>query len=251
MSFAERELPRTLTRKDRISMNIYIQKLVSISTQNKYLNWYVSLVTTRQNRTHARGYHRHHIFPKSFCETKADKNCEANIVSLTPREHFIAHVLLTKFLSGVYKRKMYGAILFFRDKTSREYEWFWNEATKPENNVMFGKTHLIAARLKISASQKGLSKGKSYEERYGKERAEELKIQRSNTMKGRNNKGEHNPRFDWTIYKLRHISGLEFVGTRTEFRSLPSAPCKTECVSLLAGKRQINGWTLVSALLRT
>lgn len=233
-------------------MNIYIHKLVSISAQNKYLNWYVSLVITRQDRTHARGYHRHHIFPKSFCETEADKNCKDNIVSLTPREHFIAHVLLTKFLSGVAKRKMAGAILFFKGKTSKEYEWFWNEATKPENNVMFGKTHSTAARLKISATQKGLSKGKSYEERYGKEKAKELKAQRSEALKGRNNKGNNNPRFDWTVYKLRHISGLEFVGTRTEFRLLHStAPCKSECVSLLAGKRTINGWTLISALLMT
>lgn len=230
-------------------MNIYIHKLALISNQNKYFHWYVDLVYTRQDRTYTKGYHRHHIFPKAFCENEFDKNCKSNIVLLTPREHFIAHVLLTKFLANENRRKMYGAMLFFKNKTSKEYEHFWREATRPENNNMFGKTHSTIARLKISEAQKGLSKGKTYEERYGKEKADELKQRRSKSMIGRNNKGENNPRFDWTIYKLRHVSGQEFIGLRNEFRTIPSAPCKTECVALLAGRKTINGWTLISALL--
>ena len=64
-----------------------------------------------------------------------------------------------------------------------------------EGNGMFGKTHSdeLKANQAIIASTR--FKGKSYEELYGIEKAEQLKRKRSESTKGKNNAGEHNPMF--------------------------------------------------------
>jgi hypothetical protein len=49
---------------------------------------------------------KHHITPKSL----GGSNKHTNIVNLTAREHFICHILLTKFLEGQAKYKMLSAV---------------------------------------------------------------------------------------------------------------------------------------------
>lgn len=51
------------------------------------------------------------------------------------------------------------------------------------------------SRAKISAANKGLHKGKTYEEIYGQEKATELRKIRSKHFKNNNNKGSNNPMF--------------------------------------------------------
>ena len=62
---------------------------------NKYTTHYFKLVHKAKNRIKIDGYiERHHIIPKSISpEMSKDKN---NIVALTAKEHYIAHLLLTK-----------------------------------------------------------------------------------------------------------------------------------------------------------
>jgi hypothetical protein len=80
---------------------------------NKYHQWYIDIVHNRQVNVITRddGYcERHHIVPKSL----GGSNNSTNLVNLTAREHFIAHVLLTKFLEGQEKYKMLCAIQRFK-----------------------------------------------------------------------------------------------------------------------------------------
>ncbi len=64
----------------------------------------------------------HHIIPRSM--GGSDSPC--NLVSFTPRQHFIAHRLLAKFTQGVDKYKMLSAVVLMSgkgaiNKSSRTY----------------------------------------------------------------------------------------------------------------------------------
>lgn len=76
-------------------MNIYLSKIQEISHQNKYTNWYISIITTALNRETVNDYtEKHHIVPRSF-KMGGEKD-KLNLVHLTAREHFIVHMLLVK-----------------------------------------------------------------------------------------------------------------------------------------------------------
>ena len=58
-----------------------------------YLKIYTNLITTRKERKDIIGYtEKHHIKPRCL----GGDNSDENLVRLTPREHFIAHILLAK-----------------------------------------------------------------------------------------------------------------------------------------------------------
>jgi len=70
---------------------------------NKYSRWYNSIIQSARERTTVLSYsEKHHIIPKSI----GGSNLKENLVSLTAREHFICHYLLTKMLTGSAKQKM-------------------------------------------------------------------------------------------------------------------------------------------------
>lgn len=75
---------------------------------NKYTNWYISLIANAQNRQIAFGIYteKHHIIPK--CMGGGDD--VSNLVKLTAKEHFIAHMFLVRMTDGVYHRKMSFAL---------------------------------------------------------------------------------------------------------------------------------------------
>jgi 5-methylcytosine-specific restriction endonuclease McrA len=77
--------------------------------QNKYHRWYCSIITRASNRMLSVGMYveRHHVIPKSL----GGDNTRENLVSLTAREHFICHWLLTKMTNGRSKSKMWLALL--------------------------------------------------------------------------------------------------------------------------------------------
>ena len=86
--------------------------------QNKYYNWYCNIIQNAQTRTMLTEYfENHHIVPRSLGGT----NDKSNIASLTAREHFICHILLTKFTIGNSLHKMlYAANMMCQ--ISREYQ---------------------------------------------------------------------------------------------------------------------------------
>jgi hypothetical protein len=73
---------------------------------NKYSKWYHKIIDNAKHRTTINGYiERHHIIPKSL----GGLDGANNIVSLTAREHFVCHFLLTKMTQGTDRRKMLHA----------------------------------------------------------------------------------------------------------------------------------------------
>ena len=86
--------------------------------KNKYTQCYQKIINQSQNRQLIDEYtERHHIIPKSL---GGNNNLE-NLVKLTAREHFICHVLLTKFTIGLARHKMlYAANIM--SQASRDYQ---------------------------------------------------------------------------------------------------------------------------------
>lgn len=179
-------------------------------TDNKYKKWYDSIIKNSRNRT-LEGYtEKHHVIPKSL----GGDNSPENIVKLTAREHFICHLLLTKFVTETFlNKKMLNALGKFVQKNkhqkrvlnSRQYDFVRTAISKANK----GRVYSLESREKISKSNKGrvpwnkgkagvqtypevakeklksIYKNKSFSERYGEEKAKEVKKQISETKKGK------------------------------------------------------------------
>src|SRR5690606_23020829 len=117
-----------------------------------YYNIYNSLMSSRKllnRKSNNDGkLERHHIIPKCMGGTN-DKN---NLVYLTTKEHFIAHLLLTKIYNGRDKAKMIFAFSKMcqcnpnqkRITNSRYFtlaKKLMFEHCSGENSIWYGKTH--------------------------------------------------------------------------------------------------------------
>ena len=78
----------------------------------------MNLIDSRKKMNRHKGdgelYDCHHIIPKCM----GGSNSTSNKVLLTPREHFIAHLLLSKSVESQYVKKMYCALVRFMGKNS-------------------------------------------------------------------------------------------------------------------------------------
>jgi len=76
--------------------------------ENKYLKWYNAIIAAACTREKLPGAYveHHHIVPRSPGGT----NSKSNIVRLSPREHFVCHLLLPKITSGNARYKMMFAL---------------------------------------------------------------------------------------------------------------------------------------------
>lgn len=106
------------------------------------------------------GIEVHHILPKAF----GGSNSKNNLVGLTLREHYICHVLLTKFTKNVDKSKMcYALHVFFHftahrnaiySVNSRQYEYHrrryvqsMRDRIAPNNTTRFTFKHQITGEV--------------------------------------------------------------------------------------------------------
>jgi hypothetical protein len=158
---------------------------------SKYTKWYFSIVNRGRLSARKKGdhiyYEKHHIIPKSM----QGSNKSENLVLLTAKEHYICHLLLIKMVITKKDRfrmtRAYIQISKYGEYSSRLYELhkrayhanisgpnspLWNKPKSLEtirkmkeslkaldrsgvNNNMYGKTHSIEARQKISKTHKG------------------------------------------------------------------------------------------------
>ena len=111
-----------------------------------YEKHYNNIVERAKNRVLEGYVEKHHIIPRCMGGT----NDQSNLVSLTAREHYVAHQLLVKMYPGnhklVYAATMMTSGLYGRN--NRVYEWLRlrvSEASK-------GRTVSLETREKISRS---------------------------------------------------------------------------------------------------
>jgi len=122
---------------------------------NKYTRWYFNIVNARLLNP-AQGYtEKHHIIPKSM----GGSNRKSNLVSLTAKEHFVCHLLLTRMTDS--KGMRLAALAMTRSNrtqkrhkvTGRMFQSIREAASLAvtgTNNPMYGKTHSPETRKKIS-----------------------------------------------------------------------------------------------------
>lgn len=76
-----------------------------IFLNNKYTKTYFCLIEKAKNQSLEGYFEKHHIIPKCL----GGKDTEDNLIKFTARQHFVAHLLLTKMIEGQNKYKMYNA----------------------------------------------------------------------------------------------------------------------------------------------
>lgn len=118
---------------------------------NKYKKWYNSIISNAKLKVNIGIVEKHHIIPKSLGGTD-DNN---NLVLLTPREHFICHLLLIKMTVGINKSKMAAAILLMIKNTNKLLHREKITSRKYDNrrffrNIKFSDEH----RRKLSEAAK-------------------------------------------------------------------------------------------------
>lgn len=123
-----------------------------IFIDNKYTRWYYSIVSNATSRITVGYTEKHHIIPKSC----SGSNSKENLVKLTPKEHFICHLLLTKMVNGHNRHLMIYAFHGLKAKQSRQNRY----------SSKLGVTAKIYQKLKeelsiIKQSQIPWNKGKT------------------------------------------------------------------------------------------
>jgi hypothetical protein len=142
-----------------------------IFINNKYTRWYYNIVTNAGSRI-SEGYtEKHHIIPKSC----GGSNLKENLVKLTPKEHFICHLLLIRMTEGQFRYKMAYALNRMLTTNGKQDRYI-------PTSRKFKKI-----RLQISNSLKGHSspmKGRSHSEE-SKKKMSEIRKGRPSALKGR------------------------------------------------------------------
>lgn len=132
-----------------------------------YKKIYEQLIVSRKSLNRVKNndgmLESHHIIPKCL----GGSNNKENLVLLTPKEHYIAHLLLTKMYKGKDKAKMCYALLMMcnnnpnqkRSFSSRKYErvkLLISENCSGENHPNYGKKMWSDSEKKtISKRMKG------------------------------------------------------------------------------------------------
>jgi stress-induced morphogen len=138
------------------------------------LNRYLKFIDSCKNQKIEGYYEKHHIIPRSLGGTDE----ATNLVKLNARQHFIAHLMLSKMFKGQSAIKMHHAVwnMVNRDKgvrtTSRTYEVLKQQRSKllsvmfaGENNPMYGKTLTTEHKQAISKRLKGKPKPEGHGEK--------------------------------------------------------------------------------------
>lgn len=155
---------------------ISIENLPPVDSKNqKHLMRYVNFINSRPERElHQKGFHTHHIYPKSIAVKNNIENPDEdwNLIELTPREHFIAHLILWK--CGY--REMISAFWFMCNTselkiTSRQYEKLMKDHGTNQANTIWvykdGVTIKIDKNNWINYKDGGFKKGRTTRTTHG------------------------------------------------------------------------------------
>jgi hypothetical protein len=124
-----------------------------IFIKNKYTKWYFNII--RNSNPTTSYVEKHHIIPR--CIGGSDHR--ENIVSLTAREHFVCHLLLTKMTTGKVKQAMCWAVGKFaqtnKNQTRKFTSWEYKKIRENISLARTGTKHSEATRKKMSEKRKG------------------------------------------------------------------------------------------------
>ncbi len=141
---------------------------------NKYSRWYDAIISQARSQCKPAIAERHHIIPKSM----GGNDQESNLVYLTPRAHFICHLLLSKMTEGNAKYKMTTAICLMKHNTSKKLARIKITSKIYDMSVMFSRVSFSEEhRAKLSFKAKN---------RKSKPMSESARINHRESMIGKN-----------------------------------------------------------------
>lgn len=213
-------------------MKQYLSKLSLISEPNKYYKIYCDLINrnyyiSKNFKSKLDYKENHHIYPSCIC-SDIEKKDKENIVSLTAKEHFIAHRLLTKFiLDKTLLDKMHFAVFCMTRNDNKQQRYSINSRTYETL-----KKNISAIRLGKEPSNKGKSMSENQKEKLRKPKSEECKRKISESKKGKKitpeqskekslrslGKGNNFYGKNHTIETRKHLSEIK-TGSKLSFRT--------------------------------
>ncbi len=147
---------------------------------NKYQRIYFSLCSRAKDRNLVEYTEKHHIIPRCAGGT----NTKDNLVKLTAREHYVAHLCLIRCTTGILQHSMAVAVLAFQRKNKRQVQEY--------KDIRFNSRIFQKLREIVAAEQSRNRKG---DPRFGywrgKSRSMETRQRTSATLKGRQHSKEH------------------------------------------------------------
>jgi hypothetical protein len=94
---------------------------------------------------------KHHIIPRSL----GGKDSENNIIILTPREHYIAHLILWKAYGGKMAKAFHFMYHHGKFKlTSRQFENLTKDSVEATSFMLIGHKHSEETKKKLSEKKK-------------------------------------------------------------------------------------------------
>lgn len=173
--------------------------------ENKYTKWYFALVTNAKQRIMTGYVEKHHIIPR----TLGGDDSADNLVVLSAREHFVAHLLLTKMVDDKYLlvKLKYAVGKFIQNSPVQHRKftsWEYKKIRETISDVRTGKRHSDETKKKMSDRAIGRipwNKGIT-----GIIHSAESNRKRSETMKGRKMSEEFCAKLSKS--KLGHKSGM-------------------------------------------
>ena len=189
---------------------------MSIFIENKFTRWYFDIIQNANNRTVTNGIYteRHHIIPRCL----GGNNLKDNLVTLTAKEHYICHLLLTKMVGANFYHKVLHAFHLMNQPSNHRGRYRKNinsklyQRLKEDRNTclseqmtgiknpMYGRNHSEETRKLQSQLKKGkvayypseetklkssTSKLGSNNPNYGKSPSDETKAKMSASLKGK------------------------------------------------------------------
>jgi len=215
---------------------------------NKYTHWYNQIINQAQDRVLINnGYtETHHIIPKSL----GGSNAKDNLVKLTAREHFVAHWLLTKMVTGGEQKKMAHACkMMMHSHSPGQQRYCINSkiyATLKQNlnNILKGQHHTAETKAKMRISARCRA---DHESPDAKQIRRETMIKANKSQKGKKrlaSTGEKN-----------HMFGVRLTGENNHFfgkkhseKTLvklkvpkPKLQCQ-HCKKIVGGQANLTRW---------
>lgn len=160
-----------------------------------YMKIYDGLIAKAKNRSLNNCYkERHHIQPKSL----GGSDAVDNIIELTGREHFVAHLLLAKIHGG----NMWVAVIRMKDLQKNTNSHLYEIAKRKMSLVARSRKHTPEAKQKISVNNASRKNGANHLKtpdvilrrsaaRKGKPLSEQNRVALSLSMKGKTKTPEH------------------------------------------------------------
>lgn len=196
-----------------------------------YCRLYTALINTciAKGRVKSVGnyYERHHIKPKSlFPEEAKDKS---NIALLTPREHYLAHWLLTK----IYPTKeMFYAFFTMCNRVS---------------NSTFERSYRVPSKV-YEKARLNFAKNNPAKTDIAREKISKIKKGEKHHFYGI--KGEKSPNYNHTNYSFTHSNGATFFGTPYDLiKTYNLNPSKVSDV-VNNHRQRTGGWKLSSTVIK-